>query len=54
LIGHLPRKQNNGKGMLFSAEQKYVKRNEKRANQKTPAWEATIADAPKDFWSVNF
>ena len=39
-IGHLPRKLNNGKGMLFPVEQAFVGRDEKRATLKTPAWEA--------------
>ena len=30
-----------GKGMLFSVEQAFVGRDEKRAPLKTPAWEAT-------------
>ena len=30
-IGHLPRKYNRGKGMLFSVEQAFVGRDEKRA-----------------------
>ena len=42
LIGHLPREQNNGKGMLFSVEQGFVGRDEIRAPLKTPAWEATV------------
>ena len=40
MIGHLPRKQNNEKGMLFLVEQAFVGRNEKQAPQKKPAWEA--------------
>ena len=40
LIGHLPRKLNNGKGILFSVEQVFVGRDEKQARLKTPAWEA--------------
>ena len=45
LIGHLPRKLNSGKGMLFSVEQAFVGRDEKRAPLKTPAWEATFSVA---------
>ena len=30
--------------MLFSVEQAFVGRDEKRALQKTPAWEATVAE----------
>ena len=40
LIGHLPRKLNNGRGMLFSIEQAFVGRDEKRVPLKMPAWEA--------------
>ena len=36
--------KNNGKGMLFSVEQAFVGRDEKRAPLKTHAWEATIGD----------
>ena len=40
VIGHLPRKWNNGKGMLSSVEQAFVGRDEKRAPLKTTAWES--------------
>ena len=36
--------KNNGEGMLFSVEQAFVGRDEKRAPLKTHAWEATIGD----------
>ena len=42
LIGHLPREQNNGKGMFFSVEQAFVGRDEIRGPLKMPAWEATF------------
>ena len=50
--GHLPHKQNNGKGMLFSVEQAFVGRDEKQALLKTPAWEATLNNVHlKNSWS---
>ena len=36
--------------MLFSAEQAFVGRDEKRAPLKTPAWEASIDLKQRHFW----
>ena len=37
----------HGKGMLFSVEQAFVGRDEKRASLKTPAWEARVTPTTK-------
>ena len=37
------------KGMLFSVEQAFVGKDEKRAPLKTPAWEASLSLAEANF-----
>ena len=51
LIGHLPGKYNNGKGMLSSVEQAFVGREEIRAPLKTPACEAICTAVMNSFHS---
>ena len=49
LVGHLPRKWNKGKGMLFPVEQAFVGRDENGAPLKTPAWESRLLIVPLYF-----